>query len=173
MGKAYWYKNKKIIEVGLKEYKTRINDIVENGKTHIHDLVDNPEVFGFTKEKVQEIYKRHGEEVGREGKARDEIMKMALAAGWIRVRHHASRSNDYWIVQFNSFNEQKKDVQNLIAKLVLGMNAMYKTDKVLLNSLDGITEVYDGFKNPENSILGVLEGNEESISVVTEYSEFD
>ena len=49
---------------------------------------------------------------------------------------------------------------------------MYKTDKVLLNSLDGITEVYDGFKNPENSILAILEGKEEDISLVTEYSEF-
>lgn len=172
MGKAFWYKNKKIIEVGIKEYKTKVDDVRENGKTHIHDLVDNPEVFGLTDEKVKSIYKKYNENVGCEGKARDEIMKMVLANGWVRVRHQTSRGNDYWIIQFNSFTKQKKDIQNLIAKLILDMKVMYKTDRVLLNGLDGFNEIYDGFKNPSNSILSILEGKEENITVITEYSDF-
>ena len=37
MGKAFWYKNKKIIEVGLKEYKTKVDDVREGGKTHKYE----------------------------------------------------------------------------------------------------------------------------------------
>lgn len=97
MGKAYWYKNGKLIEVGKIKYKTETTDGIEFGKTHIHDLVENPEIFGFTKEQIVSIYKKHGETVGNEGEAREEIMKKVIKNGWIRIRHNTGRNLDRWI----------------------------------------------------------------------------
>lgn len=38
-------------------------------------------MFGTTIEKIREIYKNHGEPVGHEGKAREEIMISILKRG--------------------------------------------------------------------------------------------
>jgi hypothetical protein len=175
MGKAYWYKNKKLIEVGLKEYKSKVNGIIEGGKTHIHDLVDNPEIFGYTEKKIKEIYKKYNETPGNEGQARNEIMKDVISKGWIRVRHQQSRQDDYWIIQFDTFVKQKKELQNLISTLLLDKGVMYKTSKVILDGLnDGFRKVYDGYMDSKNSVLVFLEGlQKEKVNVITEYKYFN
>lgn len=173
---AFWYKNKKLIEVGATPYKTKFgNNFTEYGKTHIRDLIDNPEVFGYTEEKIKELYKKYDEEYGDEGKARHEIMADVISKGWIRVRHHRRRNADYWIIEFDNFIKRKKDLQNLISTLILDKGIMHKTDRVIFQGVeDNFQKVYDGFANPDNSVFLFLEGlKKEKVEVIKEYKYFD
>lgn len=58
---------------------------------HINAILDHPEVFGFTREELQSIYDKYGERYRREGNAREEILKMLIDKGWIRVRKYYGR----------------------------------------------------------------------------------
>lgn len=174
MGKAYWYKNGKLIEVGKIKYKTETTDGIEFGKTHIHDLVENPEIFGFTKEQIVSIYKKHGETVGNEGEAREEIMKKVIKNGWIRIRHNTGRNLDRWIIQFDNYPARKHDLQRMINKM-LSEQILYNTDKVVLNGIDDeYVKVYDGYFDRKKGITSFLdESKKEDVQIVEDYKFFD
>lgn len=62
--------------------------IVENETSHVRAVLDEPERFGFSgKNELREIYRRHGERIGKEGGARAEIIRVATTRGWGRVAH--------------------------------------------------------------------------------------
>lgn len=62
-------------------------DIISvEAQNHITEIIRNPERFGTTREHVEEVYARHGERLGQEGNAREEIMKQVMDKGWIRMR---------------------------------------------------------------------------------------
>ena len=65
-GDAFWYKNGKIKEVN---------------NYHISDIIGDAEAFGLTRKEIEEIYKKHNERFGTEGKAREEIMKKVMENG--------------------------------------------------------------------------------------------
>jgi hypothetical protein len=50
-------------------------------------MIKEPKTFGTTIEKIRELFKKHGEPLGHEGKAREEIMIAAMKRGWIRTRN--------------------------------------------------------------------------------------
>ena len=60
---------------------------------HIRAVIGNPESYGYTKEKIEKIYKNHGEKVGTEGDAREEIVLDLVRRGWIRMRQYLGRSD--------------------------------------------------------------------------------
>lgn len=53
---------------------------------HADAVVAEPERFGLTRDAVMEVYRRHDESPGQEGRARDEVVRLAAEQGWIRVR---------------------------------------------------------------------------------------
>lgn len=63
-------------------------EIFDVNKTHIAFVISRPELFGLTREEIALAYAERGEKIGFEGKARKEIMKAALAKGWIRLRRY-------------------------------------------------------------------------------------
>lgn len=136
MGLAYWCKGNKIIKVGSQEYKIKVSDMSEGGITHIHDLVENPEVFGFSKKEIEDTYNKYNEEIGSEGKAREEIISKAMANGWIRMRFNTSRSGQYWTIQFDDYVKRKKQLDNLILNLI-DKKIIYKHDDILLLDTKG------------------------------------
>lgn len=174
MGKAYWYKNGKLIEVGKKKYKSETTDGVEFGKTHIHDLVDNCETFGFSQKEIKSIYRKYGEDVGNEGKARDEIMKTVISNGWVRIRHNTGRNIDHWIIQFDNYPARKNDLQRMINKM-LSEGILYNTSKVVLNGInDNYTKTYDGYFDKSKGIVSFLDENKkETVDLVEDYKFFD
>jgi len=63
---------------------------------HIYYLVDNPELFGFTRQHILDTYQKYGEpnpyerdndKRPIEGEARQELIIDAVKRGWIRIRN--------------------------------------------------------------------------------------
>jgi hypothetical protein len=84
---------------------------------HIDAVVAEPERFGLDRDTITEIYRRHGEEIGREGFARDEIMRRAAENGWIRIRVHAN-SSSFLVVQGFEPEQQIEAIASLLCDLV-------------------------------------------------------
>lgn len=82
-------------------------DIIPVPKLHINMVLEHPEKFRLTKKQIQEVYEKHKEPVGLEGKARAEIMSDLIKEGWIRVRYFPR--NDSFTVQLNKLNERNKN----------------------------------------------------------------
>jgi hypothetical protein len=58
-----------------------------DNSTHIRQVLDYPESFGFSgKDELLAFYEKYHEPIGFEGKARQDIMVSLLSKGWIRIR---------------------------------------------------------------------------------------
>jgi hypothetical protein len=80
----------------------RVYDV---GISHVKFVFDNPDKFGLTEEDIRAAYERHGERLGIEGKAREEILLGLLRDGWIRARYN----RDGWHIQLNRLNRDTKE----------------------------------------------------------------
>lgn len=61
--------------------------VYEVDSRHIHSIITNPEIFGFTKAWIKSVYRKYREPVGQEGNAREHILIKLMEKGWIRIRH--------------------------------------------------------------------------------------
>lgn len=106
-----------------------------NGLYHINDVIYNPEQFGFTREEIESEYDQHGETIGQEGHARDNIMTTVLKRGWIRIR---ARQNFYsvqvWEFNANTYNNIEKFVTVAIEDGIKGEYS-HPYDEMKVNSL--------------------------------------
>jgi hypothetical protein len=73
--------------------------------------LDNPELFGYTKDYLVSIYKSFHEPIGHEGKAREKIFVELIEKGFIRIR----QTKNNYTVQVNKLNNYKS---NAIAGLL-------------------------------------------------------
>lgn len=113
---GYWYNGTKILDVTT--------------NTHINLIIKNPELFGLDETTIDELYAKYGEKKGTEGKAREEILKLAASNGWIRVRHY-SRPYDYWSIQCDSL-KLRKDKMKDFCYWAIEHNLMTYHDEVVL-----------------------------------------
>jgi hypothetical protein len=91
-----------------------IGDLFEVGTSHIAEVIKDPEKFGLKLENIKEIYRKHNEFLGLEGKARAEILIQIIQQGWIRLR----RYRESWSVTVYRFsNETKHQLQNWAANI--------------------------------------------------------
>ena len=72
---------------------------------HIHEIYNNPDKFGITKEEIDKIYKKWKEPPFTEGNAREEIIKKLLANGWIRIRKY----QNFWSINVNKLGTRQKE----------------------------------------------------------------
>ena len=77
--------------------------------SHVGLTIECPELFGLTGKMVMDIYKKHGEVIGSESKAREELVRLAAAKGWIRIRHYAN-PKDYFSIQTDDTVRRRKDI---------------------------------------------------------------
>lgn len=82
-------------------------DIIPVPKLHINMVIEHPEKFRLTKKQIQEVYEKHKEPMGHEGKAREEIMSYLIKEGWVRIRYLPR--NDSFTVQLNKLTERNKN----------------------------------------------------------------
>lgn len=116
---AYWIKsNHQMIDVG--------------GQTHIFHIIENPSLFGLTKDDVETSYIKHHEELYTEGKARVELIKRATQSGWIRVRKY----NEYWSIQFDLYEKRKAVILYFVKWTVSKKKSMSKYDPLVLVGFD-------------------------------------
>ena len=76
-------------------------EITPVGRNHISEVIGNPIKFGMTREEIERAYERHGEPLGLEGMAREEIIKNLIGRGWIRIRDYGQ----YLSVQVRSMDD--------------------------------------------------------------------
>lgn len=137
---------------------------------HIQTIISQPEAFGLTSDDISNTYNKYEEPVGKEGKARDELIKKVIKHGWIRVRMY----RDYWSFTVDRLTDNTKSVIDNFFKNVIegqyGVNrhmipynvnilevqtdSLKKTtihditrtglqEKVLLNGVHSINSVYE------------------------------
>jgi hypothetical protein len=75
---------------------------------HIVTIAKDPDLFGLTSDYIKSIYKKHNEDVGWEGYARNEIILALLKDDWIRLRFY-SRSGTWRIQIFNEMSDKLQD----------------------------------------------------------------
>jgi len=98
---------------------------------HITEVLANPESYSFRREQLEAIYEKHGERLGVEGKAREEIMTDLLKRGWIRIRYIPR--NDLWSIQCFNLRSSQQDYLFHWAKDVTE-NEFHKYADVRLNT---------------------------------------
>lgn len=72
---------------------------------HITAVLEEPERFGKTREELEEVFNRHEESWGSEGKAREEILLSLVNSGWIRIRQNYRNRSTPWTVNAKRMNE--------------------------------------------------------------------
>lgn len=97
-GSAFWFTPKGIML-----------DIGSSG-VHIRAILEAPEKFGTTRDEVEAAYQKHGEKLGVEGKAREEIILEALKKGFLRIRLYPNR---YWSITTHRWTKKE---QRLISR---------------------------------------------------------
>lgn len=113
--------------------------VVEVGTNHINLIIANPKKFGYTKEKIKEVYDKYGEPLGVEGKAREEIISDVVSKGWIRVRRYGNKG---YSVNINQMTKKVKDILFDWAYKLLntGINGMKEVDKYIPVNIVGFKD---------------------------------
>ena len=99
--------------------------ILPNGKIifvdyrHIRTVIDNPEMFGYTKRKIAAIYKKHNERMGTEKKAREEIILDLVKRGYIRIRKYTYKHSPHWAVTIDKLSSKKRKALSKWASKIL------------------------------------------------------
>ncbi len=109
--------------------------ILENESSHVRAVLDHPRRFGFSgAEELRALYAAFGERIGKEGRARAEIILRATRSGWVRVRHYV-HPEDYWSVQVDIASRRAASIRRFI-DYALGRGIMRETDALRITSTD-------------------------------------
>ena len=140
-------------------------EIIASQNTHISMVVQQPEKFGLTIEKLKKTFDSYGEPLSHEGKAREEIIKRLLLHKWIRIRKYP---NKFWSI--NIFSERflnRKLVNDWAKKMMTtGIQGYKENDKyfpVIITDLANFRE--------EKPIIEYAELNERNYLVITRLNE--
>lgn len=108
--------------------------------SHIGEIIENPERFGWTLESIERRYLAHREPMPVEGRAREEIICSVLPDGWIRIRNQ----RNYWSVTVHELGGQVE--RHLLAWLkafhdagIIGLHA----DLKIHETLSGTTTTFE------------------------------
>lgn len=88
-------------------------ELLESEQTHIRTVLNTPEKFGYTKQDLIAKYKEHGEKIGQEAKAREQIIKELNTKDWVRVRHYR-RPQDYWSLTVGDMDRQWSVIEDFL-----------------------------------------------------------
>lgn len=121
-------------------------------RDHVDAVLAEPERFGLHRDTINQIYRKHGEDIGQEGFARDELMQLAAGNGWIRVRLHAN-SSSFVLVQGFDVEEQIEAVGSLLCDLVNRDTIASDETVVLSNLRDASTKTV---KSVEGGVSAVI-----------------
>jgi len=90
--------------------------------SHIGEVLRHPEEFGLTLEEIERAYQKHGEKIGMEGKAREEILSRIVAKGWIRIREYP---DSHWSFTLRRLTSQEKGYLQDFAQQVLSRKGAF------------------------------------------------
>lgn len=91
------------------------SEYIKVGANHANDIIENPSKFGVTFDFIKNLYTKHGEDFRQEGEAREELIKLILQRGWVRIRNY----RNYWSVTVHKLTPKVKDnIRNWVATFV-------------------------------------------------------
>lgn len=116
-------------------------EIIEVATNHIDVVIKNPSKFGYSMEKIAEVYERHGEELGSEGQAREEIILDLVSQGWVRIRRY---KNQGYSVNIGKMTKKMKDVLFDWANKILntGIRGVVEKDRYMPVNIQGFQDRY-------------------------------
>lgn len=122
---------------------SRSGELIDVGKTHIDAVIKNPKKFGYTDEKIKDIYDKYNEKIGQEGKAREEIIVDLIGHGWVRVRRYR---NEGYSVNISRMTKKMKDRLFSWADKLLnkGINGVKEDDKYIPVNIQGFQDRFNG-----------------------------
>jgi hypothetical protein len=117
-------------------------ELVVVDRCHVVSVIDQPARFNLTREAVEAEYRRFGEPLGLEGKAREAILVKLFGMGWVRVRHHPV--SDVWVFQLDPsrWGAAQAAIGAFLAAVDAGVAGRWADAAVLLTGPDGATRGY-------------------------------
>ena len=105
-------------------------------------VIKHPKKFGYTDQKIKDIYDKYGEPLGQEGKAREEIILDLINHGWIRVRRY---NNKGYSININKMTKKVKDILFDWAYKLLntGIKGMKEKDKFIPVNIQGFQDHFN------------------------------
>jgi len=126
-------------------------EVVFCQRKHIDVVLNQPERFGFTRERLVAIYEKYGEKLGFEGFAREEILREAIRRGWIRVRRYAGRREVVSINVPALSPEIKEVLSRFAASLIKGFEV--KGPSGLSEHIKDYPDTRVNITDPEGNLL--------------------
>lgn len=101
------------INVGL--WLSPTGEYLKVDTNHARDIISNPSKFGVTYDFIKNLYNKHGEDLRQEGEAREELIRLVLQRGWVRIRNY----RNYWSVTVHKLTPKVKDnIRNWVGTFV-------------------------------------------------------
>ena len=95
LNNGYWIRDDHIFDV--------------TSTSHVQFMIENPSLFNLTSKQILEVYNKHGELLGSESNARQELVRYATSLGYCRVRRY-TRPNEYWSIQTDSTKVRRNTI---------------------------------------------------------------
>lgn len=90
-----------ILRGSIGMYISPDGEIIINKGSHIQAVISDPIKFGLTLDEIHVEYRKHGEPIGLEGKARGVLLDKVIRNGWIRLRRYANRQWSITVCQLD------------------------------------------------------------------------
>ena len=130
---------------------------------HITAVVEQPEKFGLTKGYIEKKYAEYNEPVGLEGRARDDIIRIIVGMGFIRVRLYRT----HWSVTVHELNARTEVALGGWADVAKDNKqaGKYMNVKILELATDAkhnytVESIYNEFYDVDNDIVRVSDLSE-------------
>ena len=99
LNNGYWVSDEQIFDV--------------TSTSHVRFMIENPSLFNLTSKQILEVYNKHGEVLGTESNARQELVRYATSLGFCRVRRY-TRPNEFWSIQTDSTKVRRNAIVTFI-----------------------------------------------------------
>lgn len=106
------------------------NKAIPVSTNHMQMVLDNPKMFGLSRNDIEKEFKKNKEKLGVEGKSREKIMTDLLKKKWIRLRYIPR--GDSWTIQLDKL-QPVKPVLTAWAKAMFKKGIYPFSDIVILN----------------------------------------
>ncbi len=87
-------------------------------RTHIQTVIDNPHLFNLSSDYIVSKYEMENEELGVEGRAREQIILGLLKDNYIRIRYYPRRSS--WTINVHELNIKSLNALKTWSRLIVG-----------------------------------------------------
>jgi hypothetical protein len=97
---------------------------------HIQFVIEHPDIFNISRDRIEKIYKAFDEPLGTEGKARMKILKQLFKVGWVRVRFNGSLKK--WFIEVDDKSKREDLISRCINYFTNIQGSLKPGDEIVL-----------------------------------------